>query len=465
MDENTSTMSSVFRFNLLNLCLEEPVDINPCLCQSFPTIKRMILFPVKKKQETLAFVEIENAGEEQTLHEIAQGFMDWVSWLLSLAELHDVYYWGAHHFKKSTAWKLQSSSWRLTYVRNWRPTASNIFDVIVQYWRLPKFLSEGLKKFSDMTFSRQEFIRALHMFSDSLWSTDQLPEVQFIKKWTALESLINEDGNARGYMYIFGKQNAPEFVKLRREIANVIKKQGDRGDRGWLFLREFIDSAKRLLHITTKPSLDENNKGFLLRMLSALERMPIKIMARTFLDKLSITYDGSKIDEIVDTRNGILHRLEKEIKGEEVWKLDELLKGLLSEVLCAKLGWNLKKELQERYVTPCSQPLPDYVELQDELTPEACYGSGKLESEGKTILKCDGTITWSRDGVIGQFTSNDPSCIVSLLNLQNNSRRAQIWLSTNDGRKVSVSRAKVSHLDSGSRSFHIYGSEVFVEYP
>src|SRR5208337_5306995 len=165
-------MSSVVRFDLLNHTLQEPVDINPCRVNAFPAVKRLLLAP-SQKGATSAFVEMEGIAESN--HENAEEFMSWVCWLLSLAELHHVYYWGAHRFVRTAEsnWTWKTSSWKKKRVKEWVPSGPlaagpSVFEGSVWHWRLPQFLSIGLTRFSDSSFPRKDFIMALHLFIDSL---------------------------------------------------------------------------------------------------------------------------------------------------------------------------------------------------------------------------------------------------------------------------------------------------------
>ena len=104
--------------------------------------------------DNLAEYEVQRQTEE---------FIDLVCWLLSLQELHDVYYWGAHHYVKSeSAWRLRSSLWKPALIKEWKSSRS--FEGTVLYWRLPEFLSRALALFSKQEFHSKEFILALHLF-------------------------------------------------------------------------------------------------------------------------------------------------------------------------------------------------------------------------------------------------------------------------------------------------------------
>jgi hypothetical protein len=458
-------MRSVFRFDLLNFRLSEPVDLNTCECSSYPMVKRLILFPREpgyprsfvawpsmKDREVTAFVEIEGTMDELGLQQIAQDFMIWVCWLLSLAELHHVYYWGSHHYSEDTAgWKLRSSAWKVTTVKNWEPSGSRIFEGSVLFWRLPEFLSRGLKSFSKPGFARDDFILALHLFLDGL-PLDQLSEMRFVKKWIAFEKLVNEQAKDEGYAYVFGEPKSREFGALTKTLAEVIKK-----------------------HPSVRTAIEA--KDSLVRNLSSLERVPVKVLARRFLDSLSIQYDGGDIDRIVDARNGILHYIEAKATPEELWKYEQTLSRILCQILCKKLGWDYEKELHERYVAPHRDPLPEYAKLHEESLSLEIKGSGRLETEDQAInLECGGRVTWNREKIDCQLISYDPERF-KIVNLHLSLKSVRIQLTTEDGSKVLVDRGKISHLETpfvpqtpgGSPQnaevpFNVFALRVFVDF-
>lgn len=80
-------------------------------------------WPLREQSKVVAFVEIDAQNQvEATLQDNVEGFMIWVCWLLSLAELHDVYFWGAHHYlKEASTWNLRSSVCKPTIVSDWKP--------------------------------------------------------------------------------------------------------------------------------------------------------------------------------------------------------------------------------------------------------------------------------------------------------------------------------------------------------
>jgi hypothetical protein len=428
-------------------------------------VKRLILFPREpgyprsfvawpsmKDREVTAFVEIEGTKDEFALQQMAQDFMIWVCWLLSLAELHHVYYWGSHHYAEvNSDWKLRSSAWKATTVKDWKPSGSGIFQGSVLFWRLPEFLSRGLESLSDPKFARDDLILALHLFLDGL-PLDQLSEMRFVKKWIAFEKLVNEQARDEGYAYVFGEPRAREFVDLKRALSDIIKK-----------------------HPAVRTAIEA--KDSLTRNLSSLERVPVKVLARRFLDNLSIQHNAGDIDRIVDVRNGILHYIEAKATPEELWKYEQLLSRLLCQILCKKLGWDYEKELHEKYAAPHSDSLPEYVKLHEENLDLEVKGSGRLETEDQAMsLECNGRVTWNRDSIDCQLTSHDPERH-KLVNLQHSPKYVRIQLASEDGSKVLVDRGKISHLEmpfvpqtpGGSPQnvevpFNIFALRLFIEF-
>jgi hypothetical protein len=411
-----------------------------------------VAWPSMKDREVTAFVEIEGMKDELALQQMAQDFMIWVCWLLSLAELHHVYYWGSHHYAEdNSSWKLRSSAWKATTVKDWKPSGSGIFEGSVPYWRLPDFLSKGLKSFSDPRFARDDFILALHLFLDGL-PLDQLSEMRFVKKWIAFEKLVNEQAVDEGYAYVFGKPKSDEFGVLKESLTEVIK---------------------------SHPSVRTANgaEDSLTRNLTGLERVPVKVLARRFLDNLSVQYDGGDIDRIVDARNGILHYIEAKATPEELWKYEQILSRLLCQILCKKLGWDYEKELHEEYAAPHRDPMPEYVKLHEEVLSLAVEGSGRLETEDRAFnLECSGRVVWNREKIDGQLTSHDPERF-KMVNLQHSAKYVRIQLTTVDGSKVLIDRSKISHLEmrfvpqtpGGSPQnvevpFNVFALRVFVEF-
>jgi len=229
-------------------------------CSSYP--ESFVAWPSREQRDVSAFVEIEGKKDEPALKEMAQGFMVSVCWLLSLAELHHVYYWGFHHYvKDNSTWKLRSTAWKATTDKDWKPSMPGIFEGTVLYWRLPEFLTRGLKSFCEPKFARDDFILALHLFLDTL-PHDQLSEMRFINKWIAFEKLVNEQAMDEGYAYVFGMPKSPEFGALRKNLAEVIE----------------IDPSVQTA---------TDAKDALIRQLSALERVPVKMLAHCFLDDLN----------------------------------------------------------------------------------------------------------------------------------------------------------------------------------
>jgi hypothetical protein len=405
-----------------------------------------------KDREVTAFVEIEGTKDELALQQTAQDFMIWVCWLLSLAELHDVYYWGSHHYvEDGIGWKLRSSAWKATTAKDWKPSGSGIFEGTVPFWRLPEFLSRGLKSFSDPRFARDDFILALHLFLDGL-PHDQLSEMRFVKKWIAFEKLVNEQAIDEGYAYVFGEPKSDDFNTLKESLAEVIK------------IHPSVRTA-----IGVKESLTRN--------LSALERVPVKVLTRRFLDNLSILYDGGDIDRIVDARNGILHYVQAKAAPEELYRYEQALSRFLCQILCRKLGWDYEKELHEKYAEPHRDPLPEYVKLHSERFGVGVEGSGRLETDDQSFnLECSGRVTWNREKIEGQMTSHDPERF-KILNLQDSPKYVRIQLTTEDGSKVLVDRGKISHLEmrffpqtpgeppqNVEVPFNVFALRVFVEF-
>jgi len=428
-------MSSVIRYDLINYFLKEPVEI---ICSSaFPMVKRLILcprprnveepWPLQEAEPVSALLKIDGEeSEEKELQEKSEEFMNWVCWLLSLQELHDVYYWGAHHYaRQNSAWQIRSSMWKPVFIRQWKPPGQGIFEGTVLYWRLPQFLSNGLGLFFDVNFRRTEFTLALQLFLDSL-PTDQLTEIRFVKKWSAFESLVNDQAERDGYLYTFGHAGTEEYARLKAEVKRV------------------IDSDPS---VQARPNANEA----LTKQLSALERMPVKMMAKRFLDELSINYDEPDINKIVNTRNDILHYIRTSAGLEEVLRLDLILKETLSEVLCRKLGWNIERELQVDYSTPYTEPLPDYLRLSNERHEVEASGSGRLESaDGTHTFECEGSLSWNQHRIDGQFVSRDPNRL-EILNLMNAGGSVKLSLEPSDSR-ILVEKAMFTHFGFGAHA-------------
>lgn len=431
-------MSSVIRCDLINFYLKEPIEANPCDCPAFPMVRKLILcprrrnaeapWPLREQEGVVAFVEVETQDlEESTLQENVDGFMIWVCWLLSLAELHDVYYWGAHHYLNvSSTWKLRSSVWKPTIVRDWKPDDPRVFEGAVIYWRLPAFLSKGLKLFSDSNFPTKEFTMALHLFLDSL-PTQQLAEMRFVKKWTAFESLINDQAEKDGYLYIFGKRGSDEFSSLRSQ------------------LKQTIDSHPS---VTARPETNEP----LTRQLGAVERMPVKMIAKRFLNDLALSFDEHDLIKIVDTRNDILHYIKTDVGLEEVRRLDTVLHRLLSEILCRKLDWNMEDELRVNYTLSYNEPLPDYITLSNSEVTTQAAGSGHIESvDGQHPMDCEGTLSWNREEINGQFVSRDPQRF-EIMSLSDGKTWVKVVLNTSDGGTAILDKGRIIHVEMGARA-------------
>ena len=430
-------MSSVIRYNLINFDLKEPIEINPCDCPAFPMVKKLVLcprkdtnipWPLREQTGVVAFAELDSQNlQESTLQDNVDGFMIWVCWLLSLAELHDVYYWGAHHYVKETStWKLRSSVWKRTIVKDWKPDDPRVFEGTVIYWRLPEFLSKGLKLFSDNNFPTKGFTMALHLFLDSL-PTQQLAEMRFVKKWTTFESLINDQADKDGYLYIFGKRGSDEFSSLRTQ------------------LKQTIDSHPS---VTARPETNEP----LTRQLSALERMPVKMIAKRFLRDLSVNFDERDLNKIVDTRNDILHYIKTDAGLEDVRRLDTVRHRLLSETFCRKLDWNMEDELRVNYAQPYNEPFPEYVRLSNAEVATQTIGSGHIESvDGQHPMECVGTLSWNREDISGQFVSRDPRRL-EILSLSDGKTWVKVTLNPSDGGVTIVDRGKVNHVKTGAQA-------------
>ena len=156
-----------------------------------------------------------------------------------------------------------------------------------------------------------------------------------MKKWSAFESLINDQAEVDGYLFIFRKSGSEEFSALKSEIKRL------------------IDSDPGVL---ANPPSNEP----LTKQLAALERMPVKMISKRFLNELGVSYDESDLNKIVNLRNDILHYIRTGTGLEEVRRLEAVLSQILMKVLCLKLGWNMENELHANYSTPHAQPLPDY---------------------------------------------------------------------------------------------------------
>jgi len=440
-------MQSVFRFDLLNYRLREPIEIDPQY-PDFPNAERLILSQRQQEpeeplgleetpqaREASAFVEVDCDQNEIVCQKRVQDFMDTVCWLLSLAELRHVYYWGSHRYtSESSTWKWRSSAWKDTYVKDWSPLrsghSSGVFQGTVIPWRLPHFLPRALRILSEPNFARQDFVLALHAFLDSL-PLDQLPEIRFIKKWIALEKLINERCETNESLYIFGKRNSCKFSTLKDA------------------LREFISKHPS---VTSTPGSEDS----LNHQLSALERVPIKTLAATFLNDLGIQYNVRDIEDIVNTRSSILHYLEKGRATKEVWELDKILCSLLSKILCRMVGWDFEKELKEEYVTPHGSILPDYVKLT---VPKPCFkaeGVGTLETEDKSrAFQCNGIVEWNRDSIAGKLATTDADPL-EVHKIVNDFEPVTLQLEVDDGTTLFLNNARIDHVKI---SFSRKGSE------
>lgn len=302
---------SIMRCDLINYFLKEPVEMS-CNFHLFPTIKRLILYPTRnsveeqwpseKPAKVSAFLETsdnENVAEYEVQRQ-AEEFMNLVCWLLSLQELHDVYYWGTYHYVKSgSTWRLRSSLWKPALIKEWKP--SGVSEGTVTYWRLPEFLSRAMTIFSDEKFHSKEFILALHLFLDSL-PTDQLAEIRFVKKWSAFESLINDQAEEDGYLFIFRERGSQEFSSLKSELKRVIDTYPD---------------------VLANPNSNEP----LTKQLAALERMPVKMISKRFLNDHHVNYDEHDLNKIVNLRNDILHYIRTDKGLKEVRRLERVLRA------------------------------------------------------------------------------------------------------------------------------------------
>jgi hypothetical protein len=447
-------MSSVFRFDLLNYWLSEAVDINPCQCQAFPMVRRLILFPrgqepqldwqsglslAQQERSATAFLECDSTKDETALQKQAEEFMAWACWLLSLAELRDVYYWGSHHYgKESSGWKLKSSAWKQSTVADWKPTrllGMNIFEGTVPYWRIPEFVSQGLKVLSDQNFPREDFIIALQIFLDSLRpNSSELTALRFIKKWIAFEELVNEHCDANGSMYVFGKPNSTDFLLLLRSLEERISNHPS------VLMRP--ESATPLK-----------------RHLTQLQRFPMKILVRKFLDQFQIKYSEKDIDDLVDMRNNIMHYADETETSKSVYELDQILRGFLTVVLCKLLRWDFE-ELRVPYASPSGGQLPDYVTLEKETYALSAKGAGQIETDdGSCTVKCDGTVEWSPDSLLGHMTSTGQDGI-KVHELHNKFKSVRLRLEIEDGTLL-LDQAKIPHVEGlSSVLFNVVGLRV-----
>jgi hypothetical protein len=435
-------MSSVFRFDLLNYWLREAVDINPCQCEAFPMARRLILIPTEKQsqipewqsalslardeRQAIAFLEYDGTGDEISLQSEAQEFMSWVSWLLSLSELRDIYYWGSHHYQRETStWKLKSSAWKQSAVVDWKPSkllGMTVFEGTVPYWRMPQFLPQGLNMFSDGHFAREDFIAALHLFLDSLRpGSSELTQLRFIKKWIAFEKLINEHCQADGSLYVFDRPNSTDFLLLMRS------------------LEEIIDTHPSVL---SKPGSAKALK----RHLMALQRFPIKMLAPKFLNRFTVEYSPKDIDEVVDMRNQVMHYAEEAKTSKNVWELNQVLHGSISTVLCRLLKWDFEKELKVPYAPPSRGELPSYIGLERDSYILNAQGVGRLEPEDASCtVQCNGRVEWNRDSILGQMTSSGQDAI-KIHELMRDFKSLRVRLEVENGTLL-LEGAKIVHSE------------------
>ncbi len=150
---------------------------------------------------------------------------------------------------------------------------------------------------------------------------DKFIHMKFIKSWLALENLVNKISESNGSMYVFNKPKAKEFELLREDLKQVI---------------------------TGHPLVKYNSdrKEALVTQLSALERVPIKMLTKSFLEGFQVEYNDKGIEDIIQTRNKILHYVELPYDIEKVARLMKILQHLLSKVLCEMVGWDFEKELR-----------------------------------------------------------------------------------------------------------------------
>ena len=439
-------MTSVTRFDLLNFWLCEPIDVNPINVAAFPAVKRLILIPQDTQvpaytppgeKPGVAFVELDGTGNE--LHETAESFMEWVCWLLSLAELRHVHYWGSYFYERrpTDAWQRRSSSWALTIVKGEMPTVlggRRIHEGTATYWQIPRFISKGLAKFSDPNFATSDFLLTLHLFLDSL-PHGQLGEFRFVKKWIPFEKLVNEHSEADGSIYVFGKKDSQEFSSLREKLAIMIKEDP--------IVATHAGAAEALL-----------------RQLSALERAPIKILAGKFLNRWGVPHDQEDIDDMVRMRNRIFHYAETSATAKNVRELSDQLDKILKVVLCRYLEWDCQRELEERYSRPWNEPLPAYVNLTPNLENEfAAEGLGIMEAEdGSLSAECHGTVRWNRERIEATLraTERDRWNVPGLFG---KNKHVKLSLATDDG-ILYLHGAKVMHIEMPAGRFKIVAVRV-----
>lgn len=276
----------------------------------------------------------------------------------------------------------------------------------------------------------------LHLLLDSLRpDPSELTEFRFIKKWIAFEKMVNEQSEADGSMYIFGKPTSASFLLLRRALSDFVSQHSS---------------------VLSTPGADEPLK----RQLGALERLPIKMLAPKFLDRRLISYDRSDIDQIVDTRNRILHYAEAESTSRNMWELNKIVHRLLIIILCQRLEWDYE-EIRRSYASPCTKPLPGYTRLLECETSFRAEGAGHFETEDRAcLLKCDGKLEWSRWSIEGQMTSSDPEALVKILDVFQHFKSVDVRLETDDGTLL-VDKAKIIH--SNGNSFTITGLKISKE--
>jgi len=438
-------MENVIRFDLVNMQLPEPVDIPEIKCSMFPEVRRVFLslfdesdqddqefqaermFEERSQGNVSLFVEIEGENrDERYIQERCQEFVSWVCWLLSLAEMRSVYYWGSHHYIRSeNEWKLVSSAWKPLRVKEAKGSPWGG----VPYWRLPTYVRRALEILSKTTCPRQTIFTAIQLFTDSLPYEGELSEFRFLKKWLALEIIINKCAHDDHSAYVFGTDKR-QFDALKKELLEDIRQD-------------------------PRIAEDERRVEALTRQLTAMRRVPISMLAMEFLSTRQVTFDESDLVRSLEARNKILHEgTRPTTPGKTVNELDGFVASVFGRAIFQMIGWDYEQELKVPYEQKEVDSRSEYAILRPQ--PDQSYvfrGKGSLrEVDGTATIPCYGEMNVSRKEISGKFMTPNP---LRIFEISNSWKTCEISLDVDNSTSVLVEGAKVAgtHMAFSSKEF------------
>lgn len=310
----------VAKFDILNLVLYQPINIQNVLFRPYPRIGE-ILDKIKKDKmprvTSSAEITLQLPQPSQdTAFEIAEQTISYYNWLWSFAQNRTVHHWGV------TLYQIENGA-REFLATKWRPVMVNVsYGVpLIRFNQWKLFLETAIPIMSSENFTeRTKIILSLHLYLDANPSHGQLVELSILKNWLALEILVNT----------YCKMNETEFI---------------------LSSRNFNSLRRRLARFITEDSLLGNDsKQYLINDLPCLRRFSVMKRIHDFFSSYRIEYDEKEVNDMKRVRDHIVHggKLPNDMDARAAIMVRRKLRVLLQRTFLTMLGCSFNYSIDNR---------------------------------------------------------------------------------------------------------------------